>query len=81
MKDGQYLTEFSLEPVYKIQSIRREDAGVYQCVARNSVGSIFSEKVHIVVACKLNAQHFFVFGFFKLKMSDRVSDLSGHDLK
>jgi protein sidekick len=54
MKDGQYLTEFSLEPVYKIQSIRREDAGVYQCVARNSVGSIFSEKVHIVVACKSN---------------------------
>lgn len=52
MKDGQFKTEFSSEPVYKIQSIRREDAGVYQCVARNAVGSIFSDQVQVLVACK-----------------------------
>ena len=52
MKDGSFQTEFSSEPVYKIQSIRREDAGVYQCVARNAVGSIFSDQVQILVACK-----------------------------
>jgi hypothetical protein len=51
MKDGSFQTEFSSEPVYKIQSIRREDAGVYQCVARNAVGSIFSEQVQVLVAC------------------------------
>ncbi|XP_032779959.2 protein sidekick isoform X2 [Daphnia magna] len=50
MKDGSFQTEFSSEPVYKIQSIRREDAGVYQCVARNAVGSIFSEQVQVLVA-------------------------------
>ena len=54
MKDGTFQTEFSSEPVYKIQSIRREDAGVYQCVARNAVGSIFSEQVQLLVACKLS---------------------------
>lgn len=53
MKDGSFQTEFSSEPVYKIQSIRREDAGVYQCVARNAVGSIFSEQVQVLVACTL----------------------------
>ena len=52
MKDGKSLMDFSSEPVYKIQSIKRDDAGVYQCVARNSVGSIFSDKVQVVVACK-----------------------------
>ena len=51
MKDGSFQTEFSSEPVYKIQSIRREDAGAYQCVARNAVGSIFSEQVQVLVAC------------------------------
>lgn len=52
MKDGQFKTEFSTEPVFKIQSIRRQDAGVYQCVARNAVGSIFSEQAQVLVACE-----------------------------
>ena len=60
MKDGQFKTEFSSEPVYKIQSIRREDAGVYQCVARNAVGSIFSDQVQVLVACKYTITLFFV---------------------
>ena len=54
MKDGVFQTDFSSEPVYKIQSIRREDAGVYQCVARNAVGSIFSEQVQVLVACEFD---------------------------
>ena len=52
MKDGLFQTEFSPEPVYKIQSVRRQDSGVYQCVARNAVGSIFSDQIKVLVACK-----------------------------
>ena len=64
LKDGAYLGDFSPEPVLKIQSIQRRDAGVYQCVARNSVGSIFSEKVQIVVACEsLHSLTGFLLGF------------------
>ena len=59
MKDGVFQTEFSSEPVYKIQSIRREDAGVYQCVARNAVGAIFSDQVQVLVACTLPSFSFF----------------------
>ncbi len=52
MKDGAFLSEYSSEHFYKIQSVRREDAGDYQCYARNSVGTIVSEKVPVTVACK-----------------------------
>lgn len=56
MKDGAFKTEFSTEPVYKIQSIRRQDAGVYQCVARNAVGSVLSEQARVLVACEYNVK-------------------------
>lgn len=48
--------ELTSEIYYRIQSTRREDAGVYHCVATNDVGSIFSERITFAVACtyKLN---------------------------
>ena len=52
MKDGVFLSEFSSEPFYKIRSVTKGDAGSYQCYAKNSVGTIVSEKIPLVVACK-----------------------------
>lgn len=52
IKDGQELGDFSPENYYKIQSARREDAGSYQCIARNAAGSILSQKLDVAVACK-----------------------------
>lgn len=52
IKDGEDLGEFSSEHFYRILNTRREDAGSYQCVAKNDIGSIFSEKIDVTVACK-----------------------------
>lgn len=52
LKDGMPVTEFSNGQYYRIPNTRREDAGSYQCMARNSAGTIFSEKIDVVVACK-----------------------------
>lgn len=60
LKNGIPLGEFSSELFYKIQNTQRQDAGAYQCIAKNDVGAIFSEKNNIVVAC----MHFFTFLFF-----------------
>jgi len=68
MKDGLFQTEFSPEPVYKIQSVQRQDSGVYQCVARNAVGSIFSDQIKVLVACKNLQNSFNIFLFFLLKI-------------
>ena len=50
LKDGDYISGFSSEHFYKIQSVTRPDAGSYQCIARNSVGSIISEMIPLSVA-------------------------------
>ncbi|KAJ9598493.1 hypothetical protein L9F63_010813, partial [Diploptera punctata] len=50
LKDGIALGEFSSEHFYRIHTTKREDAGSYQCVAKNDVGSIFSEKIDVSVA-------------------------------
>lgn len=52
MKDGSFLSDYTPEHFYKIQSISKEDAGNYQCYAKNEVGVIVSEKIPITVACK-----------------------------
>ena len=54
MKDGVFLSDFSSEHFYKIQSVSRTDAGDYRCYAKNSVGTIISEKIRLTVACKLH---------------------------
>ena len=50
LKDGQYLGDFTSEHFYRIHKTKRSDAGEYQCIARNSVGAIFSEKAQVAVA-------------------------------
>lgn len=52
LKNGVPLGEFSTELFYKIHNTQRQDAGAYQCVAKNDVGAIYSEKNNIIVACK-----------------------------
>ncbi|KAG8231181.1 hypothetical protein J437_LFUL007941 [Ladona fulva] len=41
---------FSPQHFHKIPATRREDAGIYQCVARNIAGAIFGEKIRVSVA-------------------------------
>ncbi len=53
LKDAAFLSgSFSPENFYRIPSVGREDAGDYQCMARNSVGTIVSEKIPVKVACE-----------------------------
>lgn len=52
LKNGVSLGDYSSELFHKIHNTQREDAGAYQCIAKNDVGAIFSEKNNIVVACK-----------------------------
>lgn len=52
LKDGIPVTEFQTGQYYRMQVTRREDAGSYQCMARNDAGTIFSEKIDVVVACE-----------------------------
>ena len=52
LKDGQYLGDFTTEHFYRIHNTQRSDAGEYQCIAKNSVGAIFSEKAQVAVACE-----------------------------
>lgn len=50
MKDGIPLTEFKDAAFYKISNAAKNDSGSYQCIAKNDVGTIFSEKSEVVVA-------------------------------
>ncbi|KAL1140779.1 hypothetical protein AAG570_000709, partial [Ranatra chinensis] len=49
-KDGEELGDFTTEHFYRILNTRREDAGSYQCMAKNDVGAILSKKLDITVA-------------------------------
>lgn len=52
LKDGNPLTEFRDDEIYKILDAKKSDAGFYQCLAKNEAGIIFSNKSEVVVACK-----------------------------
>ncbi|XP_034671220.1 protein sidekick isoform X8 [Drosophila subobscura] len=69
LKDGQPVGEFSSSQFYRFHSTRREDAGSYQCIAKNDAGSIFSEKSDVVVA---------YMGIFENITEGRLTVVSGH---
>ena len=71
MKDGVFLSDFSSEHFYKIQSVSRSDAGDYRCYAKNSVGTIISEKIKLTVACKYFSRLFSNALFFHLGGLDK----------
>lgn len=52
LKDGLPMTDFTNSQFHRIHNARPDDAGSYQCIAKNEVGTIFSEKIDVVVACK-----------------------------
>ena len=76
LKDGDFISEFSSEHFYKIQSVSQNDAGSYQCIARNSVGSIISEMIPLTVACKLHSfqlnQIIYIFHCFRYDFLPRL---------
>ena len=51
LKDGDFISEFSSEHFYKIQSVARTDAGSYQCIARNVAGRRESREAMLTVSC------------------------------
>uniref|UniRef100_A0A182PZC8 Protein sidekick n=1 Tax=Anopheles farauti TaxID=69004 RepID=A0A182PZC8_9DIPT len=50
LKDGVPIGNFSNSQYLKIQNLTRDNAGSYQCEATNKAGTIFSEKINVVVA-------------------------------
>lgn len=50
LKNGEVIRDLSTEQFLRLQSMRLSDAGVYQCVAQNDVGAIFSDKVELSIA-------------------------------
>ncbi|XP_030377973.1 protein sidekick [Scaptodrosophila lebanonensis] len=69
LKDGEPVSDNSSSPYYRIHNTRREDAGSYQCIAKNDAGSIFSEKIDIVVA---------YMGTFQNTTEGHMTVVSGH---
>ena len=76
LKDGDFISEFSSEHFYKIQSVSQDDAGSYQCIARNSVGSIISEMIPLTVACKYFINNLII---SKVKLLSCSMGKLGHD--
>nr|XP_018910641.1 PREDICTED: protein sidekick isoform X1 [Bemisia tabaci] len=50
LKDGREIGDYTSEYYHRIQNTKKEDGGSYQCIAKNDVGSILSQKVDVSVA-------------------------------
>lgn len=52
-KDGKEVGDFSSEyQSFRLLNLKQNDGGTYQCIAKNDVGSILSQKIEINIACK-----------------------------
>lgn len=58
LKDDHEVSDFISECFYKIQPVRREDAGFYQVIVKNKAGSILSQKINVTIACKRKIIYF-----------------------
>ncbi|XP_056317966.1 protein sidekick-1 [Danio aesculapii] len=50
MRNSTDITEYTPEYRYTIMSLKREDAGVYQCVVRNRMGALIQTRADVRVA-------------------------------
>ncbi|XP_054706957.1 protein sidekick-like [Uloborus diversus] len=53
-RNGQPLGNFSQDPRLRLTQITRENSGEYWCLARNTAGTVFSEKASLTVAYMSN---------------------------
>lgn len=56
LKDGVPVDDFTTSQFFRFQNIRPEDTGSYKCIAQNDAGTIFSEKIDVVVAREFGFQ-------------------------
>lgn len=47
---GDFSSEYQS---FRLLNLKHDDGGTYQCIAKNDVGSILSQKIEINIACKL----------------------------
>ena len=52
LRNGIPVGDFSSSQYLRILNTQRTDAASYKCIAKNDAGSIFSEKIDVVVARK-----------------------------
>lgn len=46
---GDFSSEYQS---FRLLNLKHNDGGTYQCIAKNDVGSILSQKIEINIACK-----------------------------
>lgn len=46
---GDFSSEYQS---FRLLNLKHDDGGTYQCIAKNDVGSILSQKIEINIACK-----------------------------
>lgn len=52
-RNDKPLGNFTQDPLLRLHHITKEDSGQYWCLAKNTAGTVFSDKTTLTVACKL----------------------------